>query len=659
MTGAARVGGVVVLLLATGSMRWPAAIAQQGAGNPVISAPDAFGLTVGLESVGIYSPGSVRDFSPQAAGNVRIDGLYFDEQSPLSDRVVDSATVSVGLGEASEPFPAPTGIVDYAPRRPSDGKVSGTLIGEVGPFGNRLLSVDASLPLLGEKLQVPLGVDYEAGAPVGSAVPGYTSTIANIGAVPQWTPNDRVSIRSLFDWTDTRAARTAPTVFSAGNYLPPRVPSRFLGQYWALAHYMGESYGLLLAAKLDGNWSLATAVFRSIADTPVSYADLYLDTLPSGLAQHLLVGDPDQYNAATSGEIRLTGRFEHGRWSHSIAFLVRGRDELARYGGADSVNAGPASIGHGTQVSEPAFVYSARTVNRNRLWSAGAAYSLRLAGTGELSFGMQKESYGETVNPPGQPRSSVGDTPSRVYANATATIGRVTGYAGYTQGLEDSGVAPSSAANPNAVLPASQTWQADAGARYPITSRLTLITGLFEIHKPYFNFDADNVDRRLGTQRAAGLELSVSGQAATGLSVNAGAVLAAVEVMGPHLLSEGIGSAAVGQARNQLRVDFDYAYPQWSAVSLDLTVVHWGRAPATVDNQLYASPFTTLRVGGRYRLEVRDISAVLRLQVQNLTNTQVWNIGYSPGFYQFAPRSLLAYVTVALGPNATAAHSAE
>jgi iron complex outermembrane receptor protein len=639
-----------VLTLATGLVRWPAAIAQ-GTGNPVISAPDAFGLTVGLESVGIYSPGSVRDFSPQAAGNVRIEGLYFDEQSPLSDRVVDSATVFVGLSEANEPFPAPTGIVDYALRRPSDGGASGTLIGEVGPFENRFLSVDASLPLMGEKLQVPLGVEYEVGAPAGSStVPGYTATIANFGAVPQWTPNDRVSIRGLFDWTDTRKARTSPTVFSGGNYLPPRVPSRFLGQDWALAHYIGESYGLILTARLDKNWSLASGVYRSIADTPVSYADLYLDTLPNGLAQHTLVGEPDQRNAAISGETRLTGRFEHGRLSQGIALLVRGRDELAHYGGADDINAGPASIGSGIQVPAPVFVYSARTVDRNRLWSAGAAYSLRLAGIGGLSLGMQKENYEELAKSPGRPGSSVGDDPLRLYANATAPIGRAMGYAGYTQGLEDSGVAPSSAANPNAVLPASRTWQADGGVRYPITSRLMLITGIFEIHKPYFNFGADNVDRQLGIQRASGLELSVSGQAATGLTVNAGAVLAAVEVTGPHLFSEGIGSAAVGQTRDQLRVDFDYAYPQWHALSLDLTLVHWGRAPATVNNQLYASPFTTLRIGGRYRFELMESSAMLRLQVQNLTNIQVWNIDYSPGFYQFAPRALVAYVTVALGP---------
>ena len=58
--------------------------AQHVADNAVVSADDAFGATLGLETTGIYDPGNVRGFSPQAAGNTRIEGLYFDQQGSLS-----------------------------------------------------------------------------------------------------------------------------------------------------------------------------------------------------------------------------------------------------------------------------------------------------------------------------------------------------------------------------------------------------------------------------------------------------------------------------------------------------------------------------------------------------------------------------------------------
>lgn len=61
-----------------------AVYAQHASDDPLATANDAFGLTLGLESIGLYGPGGVRGFNPQTAGNVRIDGLYFDQQGALS-----------------------------------------------------------------------------------------------------------------------------------------------------------------------------------------------------------------------------------------------------------------------------------------------------------------------------------------------------------------------------------------------------------------------------------------------------------------------------------------------------------------------------------------------------------------------------------------------
>jgi iron complex outermembrane receptor protein len=96
------------------------AMAQHASDNPVVSAEDAFGLTVGLESTGLYNPGLIRGFNPQTAGNARIDGLYFDQQAPLTERVIEGSTIRVGISEVGYAFPAPTGIVDYDLRHATD-----------------------------------------------------------------------------------------------------------------------------------------------------------------------------------------------------------------------------------------------------------------------------------------------------------------------------------------------------------------------------------------------------------------------------------------------------------------------------------------------------------------------------------------------------------
>jgi iron complex outermembrane receptor protein len=147
-------------LLAAGLALLPiqAAFCQHASDDPVASADDAFGLTQGLESIGLYSPGSIRGFNPQTAGNVRVDGLYFDQQGGLSNRVVEGSTIRVGISETGYAFPAPTGIVDYDLRHAGDGTPSGSIVATVGPFQGQRFSADGVLPIGSSELQLPIGI---------------------------------------------------------------------------------------------------------------------------------------------------------------------------------------------------------------------------------------------------------------------------------------------------------------------------------------------------------------------------------------------------------------------------------------------------------------------------------------------------------------------
>ena len=73
---------------------------------------------------------------------------------------------------------------------------------------------------------------------------------------------------------------------------------------------------------------------------------------------------------------------------------------------------------------------------------------------------------------------------------------------------------------------------------------------MFEIEKPYFNFDTNNVDRQLGIQRARGVELSLSGEVVPNLNVAVGALLGEVKIIGSNLAAEGVGTTAFGQPHN-------------------------------------------------------------------------------------------------------------
>lgn len=112
------------------------AAAQRANDNAVTAAEDAFGSSVGNESIGLYSPRQVRGFSPVMAGNVRIEGVYVDRQSVISQRLVEGSTIRVGLSAQGYPFPAPTGIGDYRLRPVGDRRLV-SVLAEASPMARR------------------------------------------------------------------------------------------------------------------------------------------------------------------------------------------------------------------------------------------------------------------------------------------------------------------------------------------------------------------------------------------------------------------------------------------------------------------------------------------------------------------------------------------
>jgi iron complex outermembrane recepter protein len=627
-----------------------AARAQHASDNPVKSADDAFGLSLGLEKVGLYNPGSVRGFSPISAGNVRIDGMYFDLQGPPSARVVEGSTMHVGVSEIGYPFPAPTGIADYNLRHVGGDNPTATIIASAGPYDAWSLSVDGSIPLIGKALVLPIGISTQVStqsAEDGVFYPGLTSRTTSVGATPQWTPNSRVTVRALIDWQGTTAGKTVPEFFTTGDFLPPLITRGYLAQNWAKRQNTTVNLGGLVTAQLTENWLLRAGVFRSTNNNPAVFADLYTDVQPNGQAEHVVAAFRDQDSSSTSGEVRLTGTFLTGDWRQQVIFAVRGRDTTSRFGGGDVVDLGPATIFRLVQAPEPDFTFSARAADRAQLRSVGAAYRVDWRTRGVLEMGLQKEDYRETADIPLTPQSEISAHPLRGYANgAFAVTPQLTLYGGYTQGLEKSGIAPNSAQNSGAVLPASLTWQVDLGARYAVTPKLKIIAGVFELQKPYFNLDTHNVDRELGVQRAKGVELSVAGEVTEHLNVNVGVLDGVVGITGPDLAAEGVGSVAIGQPRLTYVAAADYALPWWPAASLDVRVLHLGAAPESLDNGVYTNPVTLLNIGGRYKFTAFGRNSTLRIQVQNVLDTNAWQQLSTPGVFQWpGPRRIFAYLT--------------
>jgi iron complex outermembrane receptor protein len=601
----------------------------------VKSAEDAFGTSVGNENIGLYQPFDVRGFSAVDAGNVRIDGLYFDRQTDSPSLIAPGSTIRVGISAQGYPLPAPTGIADYALVRVGDTPVV-SAIANYGPFRAASLEVDAKLPIAPGRFGLALGgswgrFTFETGA---------DEVDTSVSVAAQWRPTEGVEIIPFFGRTEIRNSEAGPTIFVGGAYLPPRVKrGRFYGQTWADNHTIGTNYGVVGSTDLGAGWRLKAGVFHSVFEARTGFADLFFDTQPNGMADHVIIADRDQQFASTSGEVRVSNSFETGPLRNTIYLVGRGRDQHRRYGGSDVMDLGPALIGTPAPIAEPAFSFGPQTRDHVRQTTGAVAYRGQWNSLFEVSAGLQKTHYRKTVTEPGQAPQGGRDSPWLYNLGGAIHAGeRLAFYGGYTTGLEEGGVAPSNAVNKDSAPPAIRTKQVEAGLRYSITPDLKLVAGVFDVRKPYNNLDQANVFRRLGEERHRGVEISLSGQVAPGLNLVAGTVLQKPRVTGEEVAAGRIGNRPVGQSNRTTIIGADYQIPAIQALSVNATLTSVGDRVASSDNQLSIPARFVLDLGARYRFKIGDAPATLRFSVGNVFNKFGWRTNPAAVFVTNAQR---------------------
>lgn len=626
-----RSGSFIAILLASATPAW----GQRADENVVRAAGDAFGNSVGNERIGLYNPGDVRGFSPAQAGNIRVEGLAVTEHGGFTSRIASGSTIRVGLTAQGYPFPAPTGIADYSLRRSGNDAVLSPVF-YFGPNRTAALDVDAQLPIVRDRLSLAAGVSYR----YEENFIGEDGRILQGGGVLRWRPSDRIELQSFYGRAAFMDDLDIGNIFTGGPYLPPQIERRYFGLDWTQTEIRRQFYGGVGSVQLSDRWQVRAGLFRSENRVALNLVELYRDVQRDGSAQRSVVATKDQTAESTSGELRSSYSITEGARRHTIHLAARGRDTQRAYGGAEVRDLGPAVIGRRLDVAEPDFQFGPLSRDEVRQVTGGIGYELRWPGVAELSLGVQKTDYEKNSVIPDRPTLTTRDSPW-LY-NGTVALhltDRLVAYAGYTRGLEDSGTAPANAVNLNSAPPALRTSQRDLGLRYTILPGLSLVAGLFDVRKPYFNIDPDRVYRELGTVRHRGLELSLAGQPIEGLSVVAGAVFLDADVSGEAVDLGIIGPKPVGTAGRIIRGNFDYRLPFFAPLSVDLGITHQaGRVASALEyaelggRQLMTEPRTTFDIGARYRFNAGATPATLRAQITNVFNVYGWDVSANASF---------------------------
>lgn len=620
----------------------PAVPAGRADENAVRQAEDAFGTTIGRETIGIYSSGSVRGFSPIAAGNARIDGLYFGQATPPNARIRRSSSIKVGLSAQGYLFPAPTGVVDYALRRPGSAALLSATVG-ANSFGDKSLELDAELPLVSDTLSLGLGAAY-----YDHVFQNDTTSQQHVeGVTLRWRPRPGMEVLPFYSRSYIGDDEIGALLTTAGPYLPPRIKRGvFYGSQWMDYSGPAENMGVVAGAAL-GAWKLEGGVFRSLVASSEDIFPFLDEVTSDGRARYIAFSDPPYRRASISGELRATRGFVEGPRSHALTLSLRARSRKDRTGGSAFLDFGDVRLGDPLVFPEPAITYGEYSRDRVRQWTGGVAYVGRWRGVGELSVGVSKTDYRKDIARPGLADTRTVDRPWLYnVAGALYAAERIAFYAGYTRGLEETGLPPQNATNRNIALPAILTSQKDAGIRWAIAGDVKLVAGVFGVRKPYLSLDPTGLYTQLGDTRNRGIEASLSGSPVTGLSVALGGVFLDPQVVGEARTLGRVGKRPAGVPLRSVDLNVDWRLPGYEALSLDVGVSNQGRIASTVDNALFIPSRTLVDVGGRYRFVVSGKKATLRVSVSNLFDVYAWDY-YGPSTFDYIPQRLAtAYLAV-------------
>ncbi len=619
----------------------PAAWAQRANDNAVASANDAFGTTIGNETIGLYDARNARGFNPQQSGNVRIEGMYFDRPSTgpgdvLVDRLFSGFSVRVGVNALTVPFPAPSAIIDIRLRKPMD-KLVTSVVASYGPYDQTGIELDTQIPIVPGKLSIGGGIERTR----------YVSDMrtdaddSSFGGLARFAPNDSVEVVAFFGRAMRKNSESNPFIFVGGDWLPPNqkrgVP---FAQSWNLWQQHDTDYGAVGTAGLTDTWTLRAGIFRSTYDRREDHTTFFNNTQRDGTTEVTFQKALPIVIETTSGEVQAQGVYTDGDLRHTVYVMGRGRDLGRPTGGTAQVFYGVSNINSMPQVAEPNWAYGPQGRDSAKQVTGGVQYVGQWRNVGDVNIGVQKTNYERTLTHPVNGNSFRRQTPWLYNGSLSVKASNaLTVFASYTKGLEDGGSVPLNARNRGEAVPATITKQAEVGFVYLLGQGLRVNGAVFQISKPFFDRDATSLYTVVGDLKQRGAEISFTGSPLPGLNVVAGGVLLQPRVSGPLVTQGLIGSIPAGRDESLARLDLQYGPAAWRGFSLEGQVEYNDRGYGNTLNRADIPPRAVLNLGVRYRFTVYSVSATFRARVQNVTNVYSWDlVGGNNFFFQYLPQ---------------------
>lgn len=609
-----------VLVLAASAIFCPVAVrAQRANENAVTAASDAFGTVVGSQTIGLYSPTNARGFSPTQAGNLRIEGLYFDQQSQGSNPYLFSGSdMRVGIAAQAYAFPSPSGIADFKLRVPRDSLLASAVLIR-GPLDVASAEIDAQFPVVENLLSIGVIAAAARGFDYNYAL---RSNRRAISLLLRFRSGSGTEVVPFVGYIHNTEWEESPLVFADGVHpLPLFNEQHLVTQSWTDWRWNQLTAGVVARFAMADGWTLRAGLFRSTDENYRNFNPLLLEPMLNGLADYVMDVAPGRIATSYSGDFRVTRLQTNGNHTRELTFAVRSRHVERNFGGDSVTDLGPIDIYRSVSIPEPPLAFSAPSLDKVRQTGVGVNDIEHWNDRASLSLGILMTDYRRSVTTPGIPGSVQHTTVALPTVSFTVNPkSAVTLYGSYTRGLEDSPIAPPSAENRGEPPPAMPTWQIDGGVRIAVQPHLQVLLGGFKVQKTYFGLDTNNRYADIGEISTQGVESSARWSDGGGLTAVAGVVWLWPEVRLRASALAATGNVPIGPVPGTVNLNLDYAPGGWRGWGTSLQWTWLSARVETSDDRYRLPPLGALNIGIRYVAKLFTHQCSARLDIGNVTN---------------------------------------
>lgn len=501
------------------------------------------------------------------------------------------------------------------------------------------------------------GSDDQFGIRVNQTVEGGDAAIQNQTDHSQQTAvsldyrGDKLRLYADFLYQKEHQSQNRPVVFESGTELPATPSASYnYGQPWA--YYQTEDTIGMLRGEYDitRNWTFYAGV-GSRHTTENSTTSSVYDFNGAGAGTAYAFPSIHKENAI-SAQVGVRGKFDTGPVSHQVnaGWQINRVAAYNAYGFSSSF----ATSLYGTpRVAEPAapltgdfadpgltsvalmrsFVVSDTVglFNNRVLFTLGARHQDILQNGYAYGSEVQNAAYSASATTP------ILGLVYKIQPNLSV-------YANRAESLVQGGTAPTTAANPGAVIAPFRAKQYEAGVKYD-ANHYGAALAIYQIRQQVAYTNAvTNIYGADGIQQHRGIEFSMYGEPVKGVRLIGGVSYINAKLEDTSGGTEN-GNRPIGVPAWSVNANVEYDVPQLAGLTLMGRALWTSTQFLDQANTLQVPSWTRFDVGARYETKVAGHDTSFKVMVTNLANRSYWSSALGGYLTQAEPRTAWFSVT--------------